>query len=429
MQNSGTDTISAGEKIAVAYRIDDGLWINDTVTLSSSMKPAQYVDHTFTPSESFNTIGVWNIQARTLIAGDINPENDTASFTVHVWGNPTVNLGNDTTVKALSYLLDAGAGPNRAYLWRDGSTGQTYTVTQSGFYYVKVTDTISGCFSRDTVVVQLVIDDVGIAGWIGDTALCSAQFNGITVTIKNFGTPPYPANKKIPVYYILNGNPVVKDTLTLQNTLAPSGTVNFTITKWPVRPSGPASISIFTSMQGDLRPENDTLNRQFAVNPSPVVNLGGTNDTIEYTVAPVLLDAGSGFASYFWQDGSTEQTYPVISQGWYWVRVTNEYGCPDTDSVFLHLNTGIINPEAQPVQFAVYPNPASDHLFFKAEFRKTTTLELEFLDVQGRIIMNRHLSGDKAYHELINLNTFSPGVYILKVSNADFVRATRIIVR
>ncbi len=113
-------------------------------------------------------------------------------------------------MKALSYLLDAGAGPNRAYLWRDGSTGQTYTVTQSGFYYVKVTDTISGCFSRDTVVVQLVIDDVGIAGWIGDTALCSAQFNGITVTIKNFGTPPYPANKKIPVYYILNGTPWLK---------------------------------------------------------------------------------------------------------------------------------------------------------------------------------------------------------------------------
>ncbi len=143
----------------------------------------------------------------------------------------------------------------------------------------------------------------------------------------------------------------------------------------------------------------------------------------------MLLDAGRGFAFLLLAGRSTEQTYPVISQGWYWVRVYHEYGCPDTDSVFLHLNTGIINPEAQPVQFAVYPNPASDHLFFKAEFRKTTTLELEFLDVQGRIIMNRHLSGDKAYHELINLNTFSPGVYILKVSNADFVRATRIIVR
>lgn len=429
VQNSGTDTISAGEKIAVAYRIDGGLWTNDTVTLSSPMYPSQYLDHSFTPYESFNTIGAWNIEASTLIPGDINPANDTATFIVHVWGNPPVNLGNDTTVKALSYLLDAGAGPNRSFLWRDGSTNQTYTVTQSGFYFVKVTDTISGCFSRDTVVVQLVIDDVGVTNWIGDTALCSAQFNGITVTIKNLGTPPYPANKKIPVYYILDGNPVVKDTLTLQSTLAPSGTVNFTIKKWPVVPSGPASISVFTSMQGDLRPENDTLKRQFAIYPSPAVNLGGTNDTIHETVGPVVLDAGNGFASYYWQDGSTEQTYPAISQGWYWVQVTNEYGCPDTDSVFLHLTTGIANPEDQPVHFAVYPNPASDHLFFKAEFRKTTNLELEILDVQGRTIMNRHLSGDRTYHEIINLNTVSPGVYIMKIFNSDFVQATRFIVR
>ena len=41
----------------------------------------------------------------------------------------------------------------------------------------------------------------------------------------------------------------------------------------------------------------------------------------------VTLDAGTGFASYTWSNGSHGQTCTVTAPGEYWVQTVNEYGC------------------------------------------------------------------------------------------------------
>jgi gliding motility-associated-like protein len=48
---------------------------------------------------------------------------------------------------------------------------------------------------------------------------------------------------------------------------------------------------------------------------------------------PTLLDPGSGFSSYFWSDGSTSSTITVQDEGIYWVMVTDNNGCPGSDTV------------------------------------------------------------------------------------------------
>jgi gliding motility-associated-like protein len=48
---------------------------------------------------------------------------------------------------------------------------------------------------------------------------------------------------------------------------------------------------------------------------------------------PVTLDAGNGFISYQWQDGSTGQLYTATAPGHYSVRVTDGNGCGFSDSV------------------------------------------------------------------------------------------------
>lgn len=48
-----------------------------------------------------------------------------------------------------------------------------------------------------------------------------------------------------------------------------------------------------------------------------------------------MLDPGSGFDGYLWQDGSTQQTYLVDTTGFYWVEVLNEEGCSWTDSIYV----------------------------------------------------------------------------------------------
>lgn len=64
----------------------------------------------------------------------------------------SVNLGNDFTLcTGQTQMIDAGTGPT-GYLWQDGSTNQTFTVSGPGMYSVQVTDN-SGCSVGDSVQV------------------------------------------------------------------------------------------------------------------------------------------------------------------------------------------------------------------------------------------------------------------------------------
>jgi len=46
----------------------------------------------------------------------------------------------------------------------------------------------------------------------------------------------------------------------------------------------------------------------------------------------LVLDAGAGYSSYLWQDGSDRQTISVSTPGTYWVTVTGQGGCISTDT-------------------------------------------------------------------------------------------------
>lgn len=67
--------------------------------------------------------------------------------------NVSVHLGNDTTLceGSSSLILNAG-NAGSTYLWNDGSTAQTKSVSAAGTFWVQVTNA-TGCQGRDTIVV------------------------------------------------------------------------------------------------------------------------------------------------------------------------------------------------------------------------------------------------------------------------------------
>lgn len=73
------------------------------------------------------------------------------------------------------------------------------------------------------------------------------------------------------------------------------------------------------------------------VNAGTPVNLGANRC---YDVSE-LLDAGAGFSSYLWQDGSTNQTFSATTTGVYFVEVNDGGGCVDRDTVSLVLNPDV----------------------------------------------------------------------------------------
>ncbi len=73
------------------------------------------------------------------------------------------------------------------------------------------------------------------------------------------------------------------------------------------------------------------------VNISTSVSVFLGNDTT--ICGSIVLDAGSGFASYLWNDGTTDQTLSVIQSAQYWVSVTDQTGtCSAADTINIIIN-------------------------------------------------------------------------------------------
>lgn len=69
------------------------------------------------------------------------------------------------------------------------------------------------------------------------------------------------------------------------------------------------------------------------VNAPPTVSLGADDSLC--IGSSTLLDAGQGFGSYLWSDGSTGQTLLVSTAGSYSVTVTDANGCTNADTIVL----------------------------------------------------------------------------------------------
>jgi gliding motility-associated-like protein len=79
--------------------------------------------------------------------------------------------------------------------------------------------------------------------------------------------------------------------------------------------------------------------------PAPVVKL--TDKPYLCAGEPIQLDAGPGFITYLWQDGSTGRYFTATNEGVYRVTVTDSLGCSASDSVLMKIcDALIIVPDA-----------------------------------------------------------------------------------
>jgi gliding motility-associated-like protein len=207
-----------------------------------------------------------------------------------------LNLGPDTLVCGDVILeLDAGEG-FEDYLWQDGSTGQTYTVNGTGYYWVSAINEF-GCQETDTIHVALssaVVVDLG-----NDTTVCSGE------------------------EYVLNPGSGFASYLWQDGSSNSIFQVNSPGLYW-VEVTDEMGCSGIDSVVVTL-------------NPSPIVDLG--EDTTVCSGGTVFLDPGNQFSSYLWQDNSTLPVYTVTTPGLYSVTVTNIYNCPGFDEIYVDFDS------------------------------------------------------------------------------------------
>ena len=266
---------------------DRSICQGDTLTLNASVASA--VSYLWSTGAASPTIRAFQAGTYWCEVNNGCIFRDTIVITA-VLPSPTVNLGADISICGTNpQALDA-ANPGSTYLWQDGSTNQTYTVTNSGTYWAQVTSS-NGCSMRDSI--QIIFNPYPIFNLGPDTDICqgtsallNATVSGALNYLWNTGSTTPTINVSVPGLYwceVMRNGCLFRDSLTITGT-----------------------------------------------KPNPVVNLGNDVSVCEEVV--VSLDATYPGATYLWQDGSTNPIYNVTTPGTYSVEV-NLNGCKNSDTV------------------------------------------------------------------------------------------------
>jgi hypothetical protein len=195
----------------------------------------------------------------------------------------------------------------------------------------------------DMVSVYETPNDIGVSAWISPQPGCElSAAQSVTIGIENFGINTLQAGTTLPVGVdYLNEGETYLESFVLQSPLAPGALVEYTFEQtFDLQQPGTYSFTAYTLLEEQSGfwnddTSNDSLSVSIDVFGFPAVSIG--EDLFTTQPDTLLLDAGPGFASYLWQDGSAAQTFQVSSPqtATYSVVVTDHNGCQATDSILV----------------------------------------------------------------------------------------------
>lgn len=290
----------------------------------------------------------------------------TATDTIHISNsNLQVSLGNDTSFCNISsYILNATT-PGANYIWQDGSTGATYTVTQAGTYSVKVL--VGACIATDTVHIGVGgLPPINITSTA--TTICSndsvqlCAITGYSSYLWNNGqSSPCITTNLAGNYYV-----TVSDA---NNCTAVSNHLAVHVISQP-----PVSISV----NGDTLTVYNATSVQWYRNDTLIPN-------------------------------ATSNIYVAKTPGNYSVLITDTSGCSALSTPVVL--TSIKNITAN--DFKIFPNPISGNVLWVSITSDLLGAEIMLFDADGRLVHKAVLN------QLDNVLVLdiARGVYIVQITN------------
>jgi len=197
----------------------------------------------------------------------------------------------------------------------------------------------------------------------------------VNISFTNMGNIDLPAGDTIYFGYQINGGAWVVDTFIAQVNIASGDTVPFVFDQTAdFSALTDYNFRIYVSYFDDNNPLNDTIGG-ILTHYEPVVDLGP--DTI-FTTQPdtIVLDAGAGFDTYVWNDGSTNQTLNVTCSDTcqYYVTAQDSNGCTASDTVVI---------VKQLIYDIAVTEPLNGVHYYDCELTGNDTVTIEIANVGG----------------------------------------------
>ncbi|MBP7477668.1 MAG: PKD domain-containing protein [Chitinophagales bacterium] len=220
---------------------------------------------------------------------------------------PSVNLGADVNTCLSSYNISANQPYFEKYLWSNGDTMPSITVSASGSYSVRATD-IFGRFSFDTLLVTF--DTINYKPDLGaDTSICFGQNS------------------------VLNAGP--KHLNYLWNTGDTSNTLS-------INQTGFYSVSVKNCKNNTFR---DTV-YLFVSNNKP--NLADTGILCFNAAKTLNPNIPNQALTYLWSNGDTNKTISIQNGGVYYLQVKDTFNCTFNDTITIYTDSVLKNTTLGP---------------------------------------------------------------------------------
>lgn len=429
VKNTGNQPL-ANQLVDVSYQINDAATVSESFKFSGAIGTS--VIYNFNTKANLSAIGTYKIFTKIHMVGDVQPDNDTLTKVIHVYGVPTANFGttNDSiNVSSWPYQLNAGTGSGNTLKWSNGDTTKTIAITANGWYSVTISNS-GGCVGSSSVYVQKSRSALSIAGITipADGCNLSAQ-QSIGIKLANSGNVTI-LNQAVSITYKINSGTLSAQSVNFSG--QPNDTIIFYFIQTAIMSNtGPYLVTVSCSYPGNADSANSVSKINVTDYDLPVINFGVSNDTIIHSSFPVTLNPGTGFVYYEWNNNAslTSPEYSADEPGWYKVKVTDVHHCSNTDSVYVDKATAI-NQITDNAILSIYPNPAWDKLQIDISLNSNpdNPVIVEMLSADGKLILNRILSGSDTYHEIIEVNTLPKGVYFVRVKQQNWSSISKVIV-
>jgi hypothetical protein len=342
LENIGIRKIRTNDSLIVGIKVNTNPVVIDTFKLLSDMAVGATRQFTMTKPVNLTDPGNYDIKAFVINKyPSFYGDQDTASLNITVYTNPLTSLPDTIfTARRDTLKINTIQDGSYAYEWKYGGSvvGATYQInaatTGYGSHALKVSD--ANCTTRDTVYVKHLIPDVGVTAILSPTDDCGYKAPlAPVIRIKNFGTDTLRANQTIPVKIRLNEDADLSDVITLTEKFAPGDVLEKPLVKaLNLMTPQTNKLKIWTELAYDDTTRNDTTILSFVIKGYPHVFLG--NDTTIKGKLTYELNAGT-FASYLWNDASTDQKLTITKPGYYSVTVTDANTCSNADTIHVHM--------------------------------------------------------------------------------------------